>query len=352
MRQPSINVRPFGCLEDGRLVESWSLSGAGGLTVEALTYGGIVTKLILPDRNGRDADVVLGFNDLGSYLQGHPYFGSIVGRVAGRMKGAEFHLEGRSFQLPCNEPPNHLHGGYRGFDKQLWRATTVVRPDHAPSLRLDYRSCDGEEGYPGNVDVSVTYTVTNDNVFLIETRATTDQATPFSLTHHSYFNLAGEGSGSIANHVLQIDADEFIGMNEDLTLSDCPETVEGTPNDLRIATPLAGRLTHLASDHGAMYPVRKPTAAGGVVKIAELTHPESGRVLTCSTTNTHLQLYTASALDGSITGKSGRPYAKYAALCLECEGYPNGANRPNLGDIILRPGAPQHHITAYAFSSL
>jgi len=352
LNSSAINVRTFGRLLDGSPVEAWSLSGAGGLTLEALTYGGIVTKLLVPEKNGNDVDVVLGFSNFESYLQGHPYFGSIVGRVAGRITGANFPLDGRSFQLSPNEPPNHLHGGHRGFDKQLWKATPIIGADGSPSLRLHYRSCDGEEGYPGNVNVSVTYTVTNDNVFLIKTSATTDQATPFSLTHHSYFNLAGEGAGSIEDHTLQVLADEFLGMNADFTLSDHFEPVTGTPNDLRVATPLAARLPQLASGHGALYPVHKPAIAGQPVKIAELTHPASGRVLTCSTTETHLQLYTASEFDGSITGKSGKPYGKYAGVCMECEGYPNGALRPDLGDIILRPDTPQHQTTAYAFSSL
>ncbi len=350
--QSPLNVRPFGTLPDGRTVEAWSLCGVGGLTLEALTYGGIVTKLLVPDSNGGKVDMVLGLSDLHSYAEGHPYFGAIVGRVAGRISGAKFDLNGHSFRLSSNEPPHHLHGGYSGFDKQVWSATPVVRPDGAPSIRLDYRSCDGEEGYPGNVAVSVTYTVTNDNVFLIDTCATTDQPTPFSLTHHSYFNLAGEGSGSIANHRLQVCADDFIGMNEDLSLSNRVESVAGTPNDLRVSTPLEGRLPQLAGGHGAMYRVRKPAVMGEPVRIAELVHPASGRVLTCSTTNTYLQLYTASAFDGSITGKTGRHYGKYGGICLECEGYPNAANRPDLDDIILRPDAPQHHSTAYAFSSI
>ncbi len=352
MNLPSINVQPFGYLLDGRSVEAWSLLGAGGLTLEVLTYGGIVRKLLLQDGSGQNVDVVLGLDDLESYLKGHPYFGAIIGRVAGRITGAEFPLDGRSYPLSPNEPPNHLHGGYRGFDKQIWKATPITRADSAPSLRLDYRSCDGEEGYPGNVDICVTYTVTNDNVFLLETQATTDQATPFSLTHHSYFNLAGEGSGSVADHTLQIFADEFVGMNSDFTLSNHLEPVTGTPNDLRLATPLAERLPQLAGGHGALYKVRKTAVPGDPVKIAQLTHPASGRVLTCSTTETHLQLYTASEFDGSITGKAGKAYGKYAAICLECEGYPNGAQRSDLGNIILRPEAPQHHTTAYAFSTV
>ncbi len=352
MQKYELNVRPFGTLPDGRAVEAWSLAGTGGLTLEALTYGGIVTKLLLPTSHERSVDIVLGLSDLDSYLKGHPYFGSIVGRVAGRVTGAKFDLDGQSFRISCNEPPNHLHGGHKGFDKQLWKATPIVRASGAISLRLDYRSCDGDEGYPGNVDVSVTYTVTNDNVFLVETQATTDHATPFSLTQHSYFNLAGEGCDSIASHMLQVYADEFVGIKDDFTLSDHLEPVDGTPNDFRIAATLADRLPYLVKGHGALYRARRSTAAGDPVKIAELIHPSSGRVLTCSTTNTYLQLYTASEFDGSITGKTGRPYGKYGGICLECEGYPNASNRPDLDNIILRPNAPQRHTTAYAFSSM
>jgi aldose 1-epimerase len=234
----------------------------------------------------------------------------------------------------------------------LWNATPLSRPDGAPSLRLHYRSRDGEEGYPGNVDVSVTYTVTNDNIFLIETSAEADRATPFSLTHHSYFNLGGEGSGSIADHTLQVYADSLIETHEDLTLLDRAEPVDGRWDDLREPRRLADVLPLLSRDHGALYLVRKPAHPGELVPVARLTHPPSGRVLTCSTTNTHLQVYTASAFDGSIIGKSGRPYERYAGICLECEGYANGANAPEMGDIILRPGETQTHTTAYAFTTM
>jgi aldose 1-epimerase len=348
----SISVRPFGVLSDGSSVEAWLLRGRGGLTLEVLTYGGIVSRLLLPDGEGAVVDIVLGFHDLKRYLHGHPYFGAIIGRVAGRITGAKFRLDGHSYAVSRNEPPNHLHGGFRGFDKQLWKATPVGRTDHAPSLRLHYRSPDSEEGYPGNVDVFVTYTVANDNVFLIETSATTDRATPFSLTHHSYFNLAGEGSGSIANHTLQTYADSTIGTREDLTLLDRAASVEGQADDLREPRLLAEVLGSLASDHGALYPIQRSTTPGTLVPVARLTHPASGRVLTCSTTNSHLQIYTASAFDGSIVGKSGRSYEKYAGLCLECQGYANGANAPEVGDSILRPTMPHIHATAYAFTTI
>jgi aldose 1-epimerase len=331
-------------------VEAWTLAGTSGLKLEAITYGGIVTKLLYPDGEGDWVDLVLGFNELQPYLEGHPYFGAIVGRVAGRTSNATFTVDGNTFHLPANESPHHLHGGVQGFDKKLWTATALTTEDGAPSLRLTYCSPHDEEGYPGMVRVSVTYTITNDNSFVIDTHACTDQPTPLSLTHHSYFNLAGEGSGSIADHTLQVYADEFIETHDDLSLADRLKPVDGLADDLRLPTPLAGTLPRLTRDHGALYAVPQPAIVGRPVKIAELTHAASGRTLTCSTTDTYLQLYTASHFDGSITGKSGKPYKKYAGICLECEGYPNGASRFGLGDIILRPGAPQHHRTIYAFS--
>jgi aldose 1-epimerase len=345
-----LRSRHFGSLPSGEPVEAWTLTGNSGLILEAITYGGIVTKLLYPVGEGDWLDLVLGFNELDPYLENPPYFGAIVGRVAGRLSDARFTLDGNTFHLPANEPPNHLHGGAHGFDKKLWTAATSAAADGAPSLRLTYSSPHGEEGYPGTVSVSVTYTVTNENALVIDTHANTDRPTPLSLTHHSYFNLAGEGFGTIAGHTLQVDADEFLATTEDLTLTDQRRPVEGLPDDLRQPALLSDTLPRLTRGHGALYAVRQPAVAGELVRIATFTHPFSGRTLTCFTTHTHLQVYTASAFDGSMIGKSGKSYRKYAGLCLECHGYPNGANRPDLGDIILRPGAPQRHTTVYAFS--
>jgi aldose 1-epimerase len=348
----SLKSRAFGFLPTGKSVEAWTLTGRGGLVLEVITYGGIVTRLLAPDRDGRLADVVLGFNDLDSYLAGHPYFGAITGRVAGRITGAEFSLEGTTYTLAGNDPPNHLHGGVQGFDKKIWNAAPMKGPDGAPSLRLSYRSPDGEEGYPGTVNVSVTYTVTSDNTYLIETEAVTDRATPFNLTHHSYFNLAGETSGSIADHELQIHADKSVTTDVRMTLLGRVEPVTGRGNDFRRPRRVGAALPLLFRNHGDLYLIHK--AAGNnsgpnLVPAARLVDPGSGRVLDVSTTETHLQLYTGALLDGSLIGKSGTAYGPHAGLCLECHGYPDGVNAPGLGDITLRPG---HHIrkaTAYAF---
>ena len=347
-----LSSRTFGFLPTGESVEAWTLSGSGGLELEAITYGGIVTRLLASDRDGSLADVVLGFNNFDSYLAGHPHFGAITGRVAGRIAGASFNLEGKTYELSRKDPPNHLHGGVQGFDKKLWNATSVERPDGAPSLRLTYRSPDGEEGYPGTVEVRVIYTVTEDNVFLIESEAVTDRPTPFNLTHHSYFNLAGEASAAIADHELQIHADVSVATDEHMTLLGRLECVTGHDNDFCRPRRLSAAIPLLFQNHGDLYLIRK-TATDGPGKLmhaACLVHPGSGRVLDVTTTESYLQLYTGAGLDGTLTGKSGVPYARHAGVCLECEGYPDGANAPGLGDIILRPGHPQRQTTAYAFS--
>src|SRR5271165_4342652 len=350
----SLKSRFFCRLPGGESVESWTMTGPGGLEVEVITYGGIVTRLLVPDRKGRLADVVLGFNDLDSYLAGHPYFGAIIGRVAGRITGARFDLDGKTYELARNEAPNHLHGGVQGFDKKLWTATPFDAPGGVCSLRLTYRSRDGEEGYPGTVGVVVTYTVTPENVFLIETEAVTDRPTPLNLTHHSYFNLAGEDSGSIYDHELQIHADRYVPTDEHMTLLGCYASVAGQGNDFREGQRLGAAIPQLFRNHGDLYRIRKPGTAHGreLVPVARLVDPGSGRALSISSTESHLQLYTSAALDGSLIGKSGVPYARHAAVCLECHGYPDGANATSFCDNVLRPGKPQRHTTMYAFSSV
>jgi aldose 1-epimerase len=276
-----------------------------------------------------------------------------VGRVAGRISGARFALDGHTYALARNDGPNHLHGGREGFDKKVWAAEPVEREDAAPSLRLTYCSLDGEEGYPGTVDVTVTYTVTNDDALLIETEAASDRATPLSLTHHSYFNLGGEGNGSVADHELQIFAARYLVADERMTLVGREEAAAGRGHDFRQPQMLGEVIPALFQNHGDLYRLRGTVnrdPASQPVLAARLAHPKSGRILQTLTTATHLQLYTGAALDGSLVGKSGVPYVQYAGACFECEGYPDGANKPELGDIILRPGEKRRESTAYVFS--
>ncbi len=344
-----ISSRTFGALPTGQTVEAWTLAGRGGLELEAITYGGIVTRLLAPGRNGSAGDVVLGFNDLASYLGGHPYFGAITGRVAGRISNAAFTLDGNTYQLARNDPPNHLHGGVEGFDKRLWSATPVDREDGAPSLRLSYDSPDGEEGYPGNVRVTVTYTVTHQNEFLIEAEAGSDRTTPLSLTHHSYFNLAGESSGSIADHRLQIFSSKFVPVDEYMTLTGRLESTARHGIDFQMPRRIGDMMGMLFQGHGDLYAL--PKRNGSEMRpVARLEDPASGRVMTVSTTESYLQLYTGKHLNGTRKGKSGVPYGSHAGICLECEGYPDAANIARRDDILLHPGQTQRHVTAYAFS--
>ena len=336
-------------LPAGEAVEAWTLTGRGGLVLEAITYGGIVTRLLAPDRNGSAGDVVLGFNDLDSYLGGHPYFGAITGRMAGRISGAAFTLDGITYPLARNDGPNHLHGGIEGFDKRLWSAALVDREDGAPSLRLSYDSPDGEEGYPGNVRVAVTYTVTNQNEFLIESEAVSDRITPLSLTYHSYFNLAGESSGSIADHRLEIFSSEFVPVDEHLTATGRLESTSLHGSVFQTPRRVGDVIGQLYQGHGDLYAL--PKRNGNAMRLAaRLEDPASGRVMTASTTQSYLQLYTGSHLNCTTKGKSGFAYARHAGICLECEGYPDAANAARRDDILLHPGQIQRHATAYAFS--
>jgi aldose 1-epimerase len=350
----SLSSRIFGVLPNGQSVEAWTLSGSGGLSLEAITYGATITRLVVPGRDGSATDVVLGFNNLQSYLASPSYIGAMIGRVAGRVTGGRFTLEGKTYELARNEAPNHLHGGVEGFDKKLWTAEPFQNGG-PPSLRLTYRSPGGEEGYPGAVNVTVTYTVTDGNVLLVESEAVTDHPTPLALTQHSYFNLAGESAGSIADHELQIHADESVAVDDRMTLLGRLDSVAGRGNDFRQSRCVGAAIPQLFRHHGDLYRIRR--AASGdppsrLAPAARLFHPGSGRLLEVSTTEAYMQLYTGSGLDGSVAGKSGVPYAPHAGLCLECQGYADGPNASALGDIILRPGTSRRETTAYAFSAI
>ncbi|MFI5355775.1 MAG: aldose epimerase family protein [Opitutales bacterium] len=344
--------RSFGQLPSGEPITAFTLANAAGTSLEVITLGGIVTALRTPDRHGRLADVVLGFDRLEPYAAGHPCFGALIGRVAGRISAGRLILPDQTIQLVCTDGPNHLHGGRIGFDKRIWQAAPVTRPDGADSLRLTYRSPAGEEGYPGNVDVAVTYTLTAQSEFIVASEAVADRVTPLSLTQHSYFNLAGEGSGSVLDHEVQILADEYVPAADNaMTLSGRRASVAGTGNDFTGPRRLGDALPGIFRAHGENYLIR-PQAADTPVRVARVVEPASGRVLEVSTTDCCLQFYTAVALNGSIVGKSGRPYVRHAGLCLECHGYPDGAHRPDLGAILMSPGQPQRRTTVYAFSHL
>lgn len=343
----NVKTRHFGKLPSGENVEEYSLTNNHGLTLKFIIYGGIINELHVPDRHGATADVVLGFSNLDDYLGPHPYFGCLVGRVAGRITGGKFKLNGRLYQLALNDPPNHLHGGI-GFGKRLWRATTVDTPQGPVGVKLTYHSPQGEDGYPGNVDVSVTYSVTDENEVVIDYEAIADAVTPFSMTSHSYFNLAGEGSGTIENHLVQISSADITKTDAQMTLLGIRSPVTGNANDFNQPKRLGDAIPHLLNSHGDNYLLAHPTA-NSLERVARLEDPSSGRIMDVLTTERCLQLYTAAVLDGSLIGKSGRRYPKFGGLCLECQGYPDGANHPELCDIILRPGEMYRQTTIYRF---
>lgn len=343
-----MNRFPFGFLPDGRECHLYILRNAAGLEAKIATYGGIVTELHVPDRSGSLADVVLGFKSLAEYLNGHPYFGAITGRAAGRLTQGKFRLDGKDYQLAVNNPPNHLHGGIVGFDKRLWQAHDAS--DHATDrLRLSYVSPEGEEGYPGTVTVTVEYELTSRNELRITYTATTDQPTLLNLTNHSYFNLNGEGSGDILSHWLRVSADRVTPADFDLTLDGRIASLAGEPNDFRVPAPIGSRIEGLLHQHGDSYLVNRSGPQETVV--AALWAPESGRLLEVSTTEPTLQFYTGRFLDGTLTGKSGRKYGRHAGACLECQRYPEALGRPEFDTIELRPGQTYRQVTTYRFST-
>lgn len=341
-----ITRKIFGVMPDGREIEEFHFQNSHGLSAKVITYGGIITQLQVPDKRDNLADVVLGFDNLAQYLAGHPYFGCIAGRVAGRLTHGKFSLDGKSYSLAINNPPNHLHGGNTGFDKRVWKAELLGNGAET-KLGLSYFSPDGEEGYPGNVKAKVVYSLTDQNEFIVEYEATTDKATPLSLTSHSYFNLADEGSGAVENHQLQIFADDYAPTDEGMTHLDSRKTVAGAGNDFTRLQRLGDVIPTLWKQHGDNYFVRRTKEP--LAPVAVLVDPQGGRKMEIFSNAPCVQLYTGVSLDGTLKGKSGRPYIRHGGLCLECQGYPNGVNAPALSDIVLRPGQTYRQTTVHKF---
>jgi aldose 1-epimerase len=337
-----ISRQAFGRTADGTEVGVYEITNVSGAAVRLLDYGGVVQGLRVPDRMGNLADVVLGGSDMDFYLRRHPYFGCIIGRVAGRITRGYLQINGNEYRLAVNNPPNHLHGGVTGLDRRIWRAET----DGDDTLVLRYHSPAGEEGYPGHVDLEVSYRLTDAGELVIESEARSDEPTPVSLTNHSYLNLAGEGSGSVENHLVQVLADDYVPTDDHLTLSGLRTPVMEA-NDLRQPAHFGDFVPRLHLQHGDNYLL--DPHGGEVSVVARVTEPHSGRTLEVRTDEACLQFYTGSFLDGSFTGKSGVPYAKHHGFCLECHGYPDGVTHPQLGDIIVHPGQHRRRTTVYAF---
>jgi len=342
-------IEPFGRLADGRDVDLITLSNSRGASLGVITLGGIVASLKMPDRRGHFEDVVLGFDGLEPYAAKHPFFGTITGRVAGRIPGGKFVLDGSVYQLELNDGKNHLHGGSCGLDKRIW-TPEISDESENPSVRLTYRSPDGEEGYPGTLDIAVTYTLTQSNELIIGSQATSDRPTPLNLTNHSYFNLHGAGRGTILDHELTVHASEAIIPGSAMEPLGRSFPVGGTASDFRDGRKLAEAIPRLFQGHGDLY-LLPHDPSGGLFHAARLSHPESGRILDVHTDEAMLQVYFGKAIDSDLTGKSGRPYGPFAGVALECEGYSDGVNHPEFGDILVWPGTPQVRITKYAFSA-
>ncbi|WP_435018842.1 aldose epimerase family protein [Tundrisphaera sp. TA3] len=343
-----VETMEFGKMPDGTPVEQYTLTN-GKVTAKVITLGGIVTELIVPDRDGRPGDVVLGFDKLESYIAPHPYFGAIVGRVANRVAKGKFTLDGKEYSLAVNNGPNSLHGGKKGFDKVVWKAKDTTGPD-GPAITLSYTSPDGEEGYPGNLSVTVTYTVTEDNALKIDYTATTDKPTPVNLTNHSYFNLDGPASGKILDHKVQLFADEYTPVDAEMIPTGKLESVKQTPLDFTTTMPVGARFGDLHTDPVG-YDHNFVLKGEGLKPAARVMSDKSGRVLEVSTTEPGIQFYTGNFLDGSVTGKKGVVYAKNQAFCLEAQHYPDSVNHPDFPSTILKPGETYKQTTIYKFST-
>ncbi len=345
--RPGVTRASFGAIS-GQPVDIFTLRNANGIEIKATNYGGIITSIVVPDRNGRPGDIVLGFDDLQSYVKDSPYFGAIVGRYGNRIAKGHFTLDGHTYTLAVNNGPNHLHGGLEGFDKVIWRAEPLAG---ATGLVLSRRSPDGEEGYPGNLDVRVTYRLTDDNQLVIDYHATTDKATPVNLTQHSYFNLAGEGD--VLGHELTIDADRYTPVDANLIPTGELAPVAGTPFDFRKPTAIGARIDQPNQqlknaggyDHNWVLN-RKGSALQLAARVVE---PKTGRTLEVSTTQPGLQFYSGNFLDGTLKGKGGRVYQKHAGMCLETQHYPDSPNHPAFPSTVLRPGEQYDTQTVFRF---
>ena len=327
-----------------------TLRNAHGVAIAAIPYGGIITSLEVPGRDGRPGDIVLGFDRPERYEQDHPFFGAIVGRYGNRIAKGRFELDGQTYTLATNNGPNHLHGGVKGFDKVVWNVEEMKGAD-GPSLVFTRRSSDGEEGYPGNVDVRVTYTLTDRNELIVDYHATADKPTPVNLTQHSYFNLAG--AGDVLGHELTIHADRYTPVDETLIPTGELAPVDGTPFDFRKPTAIGARIDaghpQLVNGKGYDHNFVLNRAGDGLQPAARVVEPSSGRTLEIATTEPGLQFYSGNFLDGTITGKDGRVYAHRTGFCLETQHFPDSPNQPGFPSTILRPGQEYRSRTVFTF---
>jgi aldose 1-epimerase len=346
----SIEQQIFGQMPNGRNVELYILTNDHGFEARIMNYGGTLVSLRAPDRNGVHADVVLGFDEFASYLSQHPYFGALIGRYANRIAGARFTIDEKAYCFSANDGRNHLHGGRIGFDKTLWDVEADESAEE-PQLILSHFSRAGEEGYPGNLSVTVSYTLTAQNELRLDYSASTDQATVINLTHHSYFNLAG--AGTIHDHLLRLAADRYLPVDTELIPLGEQRSVRGTPFDFTVPRSIGSRISsdeaqlQLAGGYDHCWVL---TAQSGACALAaELFDPMSGRALSVFTTQPGIQVYSGNFLDGRIEGKQGRRYQRHSGLCLETQHFPDSPNQPSFPTAMLRPGETYREMTVYRF---
>ncbi len=343
----------FGKTPDGAAIKIHTLTNAHGVQARITNYGGIVVSLDAPDRDGKMADVVLGFDALPEYVANPTtYFGAIIGRYGNRIGDARFTLNGVEYKLPKNDGENCLHGGGNGFFKRVWTARALPNGD----LELGYRSKDGEEGFPGNLSVTVTYRLTDANELRIEYAATTDKETVVNLTNHSYFNLKGAGAGDILGHQLMLNADRFTPVNQNLIPTGELRPVSGTPFDFRKLTPIGARIEQndeqLKFGKGYDHNWVLNRTGSALALAARVEEPSSGRVLEALTTEPGVQFYSGNFLDGSVKGKGGKTYPRRSAFCLETQHFPDSPNRPAFPSTVLKPGQQYRSTTVYRFSTV
>lgn len=340
-----IEKSEFDITPEGEKVHCYTLSRKGGLVAKILNFGGILTELHVPDSKGKYVDVVLGFNDVDTYLKENIYAGTIIGRIAGRVAKGELRIDDKTYWLAQNEGTTHLHGGIEGFDKKLWDAKIVTK-DGDEALKLSYYSQDGEEGYPGNMDISVTYSLTEKDGIRIDFEAEMDCPTPICMTNHSYFNLGGEGVGDINAHIIQINSGSIVEVDQNFLPTGKVKKVIPGISDFRKPSKIESMLKSIDRFHGAMYVLDSVNDWG---KAASIYEPKSGRTMNVYTNAPGMQLYTGLFLDTISAGKSGKGYKAFAGVCFECQGFPCAFDHKSLKTIALLPGKRFKQSTEYRF---
>lgn len=345
-----ITKEAFGKTQEGTPVDLFTLTNGNGITVKLTNYGGIITSIITPDKNGQPGDIVLGADKLDDYLKGHPFLGNIVGRFGNRIAKGKFNLNGKTYQLAVNNGENHIHGGLKGFDKKVWKAEEV-KDAKSVGVKLSYVSPDGEEGYPGNLATTVTYTLNKNNELTITYEATTDKTTPINLTNHSYFNLAAGKAENVLSHEVKINADKFVAVNDKLIPTGELKPVANSPMDFTSKHVIGERIEKVPGGYDHTYVLNKEGDKDKPSFAAWVHEPTSGRVLEVFTTQPGVQFYTGNFLNGEFIGKNNKAYVKHYGFCLETQHFPDSPNQPSFPSTWLHPGEKFSEVTTFKFST-